>query len=77
MAALACGMIAVGSANSEVTCTLLQALMDKTEAELKDTYAKFLPLGIGLTYLGKFCRWILNYNICKLYLIYGVSVNVI
>eukprot|EP00918_Siedleckia_nematoides_P046027 GHVU01100887.1.p1 GENE.GHVU01100887.1~~GHVU01100887.1.p1 ORF type:complete len:874 (-),score=98.80 GHVU01100887.1:308-2821(-) len=53
MAALACGMIAVGSANSEVTCTLLQALMDKTEAELKDTYAKFLPLGIGLTYLGR------------------------
>merc|ERR1719445_1450473 len=53
--ALACGLIAVGSCNGEVTSTILQTLMEKSEKEsdLKDTFAKFLPLGIGLCYLGK------------------------
>ena len=27
--------------------------MEKSEVELKDTFARFLPLGLGLTYLGK------------------------
>lgn len=53
VAAVACGLVAVGSCNAEVTSTLLQALMEKTELELKDTFARFLPLGLGLTYLGK------------------------
>merc|ERR1719495_1450969 len=52
--ALACGLICVGSCNDEVTTTILQTLMEKTEAELKDSpFAKYLPLGIGLAYLGK------------------------
>uniref|UniRef100_A0A0K2TJN2 26S proteasome non-ATPase regulatory subunit 2 n=1 Tax=Lepeophtheirus salmonis TaxID=72036 RepID=A0A0K2TJN2_LEPSM len=51
--ALACGLIAVGSCNSEVTSTILQVLMEKKESDLKDPFAKFLPLGIGLCYLGK------------------------
>lgn len=53
MAALACGMIAVGSANAQVTTTIMQTLMEKSESELKDTYARFLPLGLGLCHLGK------------------------
>ncbi|XP_025834364.1 26S proteasome non-ATPase regulatory subunit 2 [Agrilus planipennis] len=53
MAGLACGMISVGSGNSEVTATIMQTLMEKTETELKDTYARFLPLGLGLCHLGK------------------------
>ncbi|KAF7287448.1 regulatory particle non-ATPase 1 [Rhynchophorus ferrugineus] len=53
MAALACGMIAVGSGNSQVTTTIMQTLMEKSDTELKDTYARFLPLGIGLCHLGK------------------------
>nr|NVI77517.1 regulatory particle non-ATPase 1 [Cucujiformia] len=53
MAALACGMISVGSANHQVTSAIIQTLMEKTEAELKDTYARFLPLGLGLCMLGK------------------------
>ena len=54
MTALACGLICVGSCNDEVTTTILQTLMEKTEAELKDSpFAKYLPLGIGLAYLGK------------------------
>ncbi len=53
MAGLACGMIAVGSCNGDVVSAILQTLLEKSEADLKDTYARFLALGLGLTYLGK------------------------
>jgi len=56
VAALACGLIAVGSCNGEVTSTILQTLMEKCETDvagMKESYAKYLPLGIGLCYLGK------------------------
>nr|NVI77547.1 regulatory particle non-ATPase 1 [Cucujiformia] len=53
MSALACGMIAVGSGNPQVSTTIMQTLMEKSETELKDTYARFLPLGLGLCHLGK------------------------
>merc|ERR1711997_912796 len=32
---------------------ILQTMMEKSEQDLKDPYAKYLPLGIGLCYLGK------------------------
>uniref|UniRef100_A0A672JV41 26S proteasome non-ATPase regulatory subunit 2 n=1 Tax=Sinocyclocheilus grahami TaxID=75366 RepID=A0A672JV41_SINGR len=51
--ALACGMIAVGSCNGDVTSTILQTIMEKSEQELKDTFARWLPLGLGLNHLGK------------------------
>jgi len=51
--ALACGMIAVGSCNGDVTSTILQTIMEKSETELKDTYARWLPLGLGLNHLGE------------------------
>ena len=52
--ALACGLICVGTCNEDVTTTLLQILMEKNGTnDLKDNFAKFLPLGIGLCYLGK------------------------
>ena len=54
MAGLACGMIAVGSCNPDVTATIVQTLMEKSESELHDTYARFLPLGLGLCHLGEF-----------------------
>lgn len=53
MTALACGMISVGSCNGDVTSTILQTIMEKSETELKDTYARWLPLGLGLNHLGK------------------------
>lgn len=46
-------MIAVGSCNAEVTGTLLSVIMERSESELKDTYARFLPLGLGLVYLAR------------------------
>uniref|UniRef100_A0A671KWF8 26S proteasome non-ATPase regulatory subunit 2-like n=1 Tax=Sinocyclocheilus anshuiensis TaxID=1608454 RepID=A0A671KWF8_9TELE len=42
--ALACGMIAVGSCNGDVTSTILQTIMEKSEQELKDTFARWLCL---------------------------------
>merc|ERR1712025_1176521 len=52
--ALACGLICVGTCNEDVTTTILQVLMEKAESsDLKDSYAKFLPLGVGLCCLGK------------------------
>lgn len=53
IAALSLGMIAVGSCNADVTEVLLQTIMERTEADLKDTYSRFLPLGLGLVYLGR------------------------
>ncbi|XP_077549884.1 regulatory particle non-ATPase 1 [Haemaphysalis longicornis] len=50
---IACGMVAVGSGNGDVTSTIMTALLEKSEADLRDTYARFLPLGLGLCYLGK------------------------
>merc|ERR1712242_340508 len=53
VAALACGLISVGSCNDDVTTSILQTLMEKSEQDLKDPFEKYLPLGIGLCYLGK------------------------
>ncbi|GFN96227.1 26S proteasome non-ATPase regulatory subunit 2 [Plakobranchus ocellatus] len=52
-AALACGLISVGTCNGEVTSTILQTMMERSEAELKETYARYLALGLALAYLGK------------------------
>lgn len=64
MTALACGMISVGSCNGDVTSTILQTIMEKSETELKDTYARWLPLGLGLNHLGKTgqCQWLMGWE---------------
>jgi len=53
IAALALGMISVGSCNGDVTSAILQTLMEKSEAHLKETHARFLAIGLGLCYLQK------------------------
>ncbi|XP_076169384.1 regulatory particle non-ATPase 1 [Ptiloglossa arizonensis] len=50
---LALGMVAVGSCNAYVTTTIMHTLIEKLETDIKDTYARFLPLGLGLCFLGK------------------------
>lgn len=53
LAALSCGMISVGAANQEVISTILQTLVDFSPTELQDGhYSRFLPLALGLCYLG-------------------------
>ncbi|CAG0879784.1 unnamed protein product [Cyprideis torosa] len=53
LAALSCGLVAVGSCNSDVSEAILQSLMDRDKKCLEDPFAKFLPLGIALCYLGQ------------------------
>lgn len=53
VSALSLGLIAIGTANGEVTSTLIQTLLERSEAELKEIFSKFLALAIGLIYLGK------------------------
>ena len=50
---MALGLISVGSCNGDVTSAILQCLIEKSEADLKDTHARFLALGLGLCYLQK------------------------
>lgn len=52
-ASLSLGMIYVGSCNEEVAQSIIFALMDRSEAELGEALTRFLPLGLGLLYLGK------------------------
>jgi len=52
MTALACGMISVGTTNQLVVEALVTCLLARSETELKDTYARFIALGLALTYLG-------------------------
>ncbi|XP_046667519.1 26S proteasome non-ATPase regulatory subunit 2 [Homalodisca vitripennis] len=54
LAALACGLITVGASDPEVLSTLLQTLLDLPVSELQEgQYSRFLPLAIGLCYLGQ------------------------
>lgn len=51
--ALSLGLIGVGSCNAEITEFLLQTIMFLTKNDLKDTFTRFLFLGLGLLYLGR------------------------
>jgi len=56
IAAVACGLISVGSCNGSVTSTIAQTLMERNDAssaDLKDPFARFLALGLGLAFLGR------------------------
>ena len=63
LSALALGFIFVGSSNGEITSTILQALMERTEDQLDEKWARFMTLGLGLLYLGRFhdpSAWLLR-----------------
>lgn len=69
LAALSCGMISVGTANQEVISKILQTLVDLPSTELQDGhYSRFLPLALGLCYLGivhqLFVMYSFKYNSC-------------
>ena len=52
-AALSAGLIFVGTSHGEITSTILQTMMERDETAMKDTYAKFMALGLALLFLGK------------------------
>ncbi|KAJ7533199.1 hypothetical protein O6H91_13G037300 [Diphasiastrum complanatum] len=52
-AAIALGLVYVGSCHEDVAQSIVLSLMERSEAELGDPLARFLCLGLGLLYLGK------------------------
>ncbi|XP_017799271.1 PREDICTED: 26S proteasome non-ATPase regulatory subunit 2-like [Habropoda laboriosa] len=58
LGAIAIGLINVGSANADASSTLLQRLLDFTPAKLSSTYSRFLPLALGMIYMG--CRDVID-----------------
>lgn len=54
VASIACGLIGIGSCNSEITNTILTKLVDWREMEiLKSSFMHFVVLGLGLCYIGR------------------------
>lgn len=54
MAALACGLIFVGTAHPEVTEAIITTLLDdERKSHLTDKWTRFLALGLGLLYFGR------------------------
>ncbi|KAI8624558.1 armadillo-type protein [Xylariaceae sp. FL1651] len=54
MAALACGLIFVGSGNPEISEALITLLLDdERKTQLTDKWTRFLALGLGLLFFGR------------------------
>ncbi|KAK4251549.1 armadillo-type protein [Corynascus novoguineensis] len=54
MAALACGLIFVGSSHAEAGEAIIMTLMDEErKSQLTDKWTRFLALGLGLLYFGR------------------------
>ncbi|XP_076280406.1 26S proteasome non-ATPase regulatory subunit 2 [Lasioglossum baleicum] len=60
LSAIAIGLINVGSADPEVSSTVLQKLLELEPHELSNTYSRFLPLALGLIYMG--CRDVIEFS---------------
>ena len=60
MAAVACGLVAIGTCNGEVTSAILQTMMERSEIDIKDSNARNLALGLGLTFLGMRINFVLS-----------------
>lgn len=54
LAALGTGLVNVGSGDPEVSATLLRKLLELGPSELSDAHSNFLPLSLGMVYMG--CR---------------------
>lgn len=55
LAALSLGLVFVGSCHGDITSTILQTMMERDESQLKETWGRFMGLGLALLYLGKLC----------------------
>ncbi|KAK6919119.1 26S proteasome non-ATPase regulatory subunit RPN1, C-terminal [Dillenia turbinata] len=51
--AISLGLVYVGSCNEDIAQAIIFALMERSESELGEPLMRFLPLGLGLLYLGK------------------------
>ncbi|KAM3581505.1 proteasome regulatory particle base subunit [Umbelopsis sp. WA50703] len=53
VAALALGLIFVGSYENDVPSTIIQTMMERDDVHLNDPWSRYLSLGLALLYLGK------------------------
>ncbi|GAA5942710.1 proteasome regulatory particle base subunit RPN1 [Sporobolomyces koalae] len=53
ISALALGFVFVGTCDGDVTMAVLQTMMEREEAELKEKWGRFMALGLALLYLGR------------------------
>ena len=53
VAALAIGLIYVGTCDEDAAQSILQTLMEKEEQHLNDPFTKLFALGLGLLFLGQ------------------------
>lgn len=53
VAALALGMVFVGTCHGDIASTILQTMMEREDKYLKETWSRFMALGLGLLFLGK------------------------
>jgi 26S proteasome regulatory subunit N1 len=53
LAALSLGLVFVGTCNGDITSTILQTLMERDEAALKDTHSRMMGLGLALLFIGR------------------------
>ena len=54
LAALSLGHIFVGSANGEIASSILQTLLERGKDQLSDKWSRFMALGLGLLFMGKY-----------------------
>jgi len=53
VAALAIGLIYVGTCDEDAAQSILQTLMEKTEEDLENSFTRLFALGLGLLFLGQ------------------------
>ncbi|GBB88799.1 hypothetical protein RclHR1_01540022 [Rhizophagus clarus] len=53
LAALSLGLVFVGSCHGDISSTILQTMMERDESQLKESWGRFMGLGLALLYLGK------------------------
>ena len=51
-AMLALGNVYAGTAHGDIASTILQTMMERDESQLRESYARFMCLGLGLLFLG-------------------------
>jgi 26S proteasome regulatory subunit N1 len=53
LACLSIGLVFVGSASEEVSSSIVEAFMDRSDTDLKDSSSRMMCLGLALLYLGQ------------------------
>lgn len=66
IAALAIGLIYVGSCDEDAAQNIIQTLLEKTEEQLNDPFVKLFALGLGLLFLGQQAKCEAILECCKI-----------